>query len=350
MGPDSNRAIGRRRQDSPLGRKTRHRGACRLPGAGGRQRCRAPRGWAPGGHGSAKSGATPESSRSACSPPGTSPMPSTPCSPSRAACSRWGSPWPARPSPRSRSSPSSATAPAPFTSCAGSWAGAHRRTWCRWRRGTSPGRSCSSRTTTLRTRPIFTRPLPSGVSPLAPLFWSTTAIVACAALRIADIEGSALTALQFVPTVLLIVHVPLFVDVALSNPVPGANDNASGVATALRLAERHGGTLANFDLWVVFTGAQESFGLGLREFLRARRRELPRSDTATLSLDELLARATRASHAARACSSPPAPLPSSGSSARNSPRTTPTHTRTRSPCGRRATAPPRSPPATPRSR
>ena len=91
---------------------------------------------------------------------------------------------------------------------------------------------------------IFTRPLPSRVSPLAPLFWSTTAIVACAALRIADIEGSALTALQFVPTVLLIVHVPLFVDVALSNPVPGANDNASGVATALRLAERHGGTLA----------------------------------------------------------------------------------------------------------
>ena len=140
---------------------------------------------------------------------------------------------------------------------------------------------------TARSGLIFNRPLPSRVSPLAPLFWSTAAIVACAALRIADIDATALTALQFVPTVLLIVHVPLLVDVALSNPVPGANDNASGVATALRLAERHGGTLANFDLWVVFTGAQESFALGMREFLRARRRELPRSDTVILNLDEL---------------------------------------------------------------
>lgn len=136
-----------------------------------------------------------------------------------------------------------------------------------------------------RTGFIFGRRLPA--PSLAPLFWSTVAVLACAALRIPGIEGKVLTAVQFVPTVVLIVHVPLLVDIALSDPVPGANDNASGVATALRLAERHGGSLEHFDLWVLFTGAQESFALGMREFLRARRRELSRTGTVFLNLDEL---------------------------------------------------------------
>lgn len=132
---------------------------------------------------------------------------------------------------------------------------------------------------------VFGREPP--VAPLAPLFWSIVAIVACAALRIPGLEGKLLTALQFVPTVALIVHLPLLVDVALSDPVPGANDNASGVAAALRLAERHGGRLEHFDLWVLFTGAQEGFALGAREFLRSRRRELSKTGTVFLNLDEL---------------------------------------------------------------
>jgi hypothetical protein len=130
---------------------------------------------------------------------------------------------------------------------------------------------------------LLRRPL----GPLGPLFWSTAAIVACAALRIPGLEGKLLTALQFVPTVVLIVHLPLFVDIALSDPVPGANDNASGVATALRLVERHGGSLEHFDLWLLLTGAQESFGLGMREFLRGRRRELEPKRTVLVNLDEL---------------------------------------------------------------
>jgi len=136
-----------------------------------------------------------------------------------------------------------------------------------------------------RTGFVFGRRLPS--PPLAPLFWSIVAVVACSALRIPGFEGKVLTALQFVPTVVLIVHVPLLVDVTLSDPVPGANDNASGVATALRLAERHGDSLEHFDLWLLFTGAQESFALGMREFLRGRRRELPRTGTVFVNLDEL---------------------------------------------------------------
>ena len=138
---------------------------------------------------------------------------------------------------------------------------------------------------TARSGLVFRRELPG--PPLAPLFWSTAAVVACAALRIPGIEGTLLTALQFLPTVVLLVHLPLLVDVALSDPVPGANDNASGVATALRLADRHGGRLEHFDLWLLFTGAQESFALGAREFLRARRRELSKTGTVFLNLDEL---------------------------------------------------------------
>ena len=125
------------------------------------------------------------------------------------------------------------------------------------------------------------------IPPLAPLFWSIVLVGACAGLRIAGIDGRGLTALQFVPTVALIAHLPLLVDIALSQPVPGANDNASGAATALRLAERHGGRLRHFDLWVVLTGAQESFALGMRELLRAHRRELDRESTVVLNLDEL---------------------------------------------------------------
>jgi Peptidase family M28 len=132
---------------------------------------------------------------------------------------------------------------------------------------------------------VFRQRLPG--PPLGPLFWSTAAVLACAALRIPGLEGQLLTALQFVPTVVLIVHLPLLVDVALSDPAPGANDNASGVATALHLAESHGGRLEHFDLWVLLTGAQEGFALGAREFLRARRDQLSRTGTVFVNLDEL---------------------------------------------------------------
>jgi hypothetical protein len=123
--------------------------------------------------------------------------------------------------------------------------------------------------------------------PLAPLFWSTLVVLVCAALRLAGIDGTALTAVQFVPTVVLIVHLPLFMDIALSDPAPGANNNASGVATVLRLAGRLGGRLESFDLWVLFPGAGQSMALGQHEFVRARGRELERGRTVFLTVDEV---------------------------------------------------------------
>jgi Zn-dependent M28 family amino/carboxypeptidase len=93
--------------------------------------------------------------------------------------------------------------------------------------------------------------------------------------------------LQFIPTVALIVSVPYLADIALSTPVPGANDNASGVATVLRLAERYGDTLDHFDVHVLFIGAQESGAEGMRAFLKRHGKELDPRTTIVLNVDEV---------------------------------------------------------------
>jgi hypothetical protein len=118
-------------------------------------------------------------------------------------------------------------------------------------------------------------------------FWSMAVILVCCLARLSGLEGLALTTVQFIPTVVLIVSIPLLVDVALSGVVPGANDNASGVATALRLADRYGGSLEHFDLWVVLTGAEEAFALGARAFLKRHRKALGKDRTVFVNLDEV---------------------------------------------------------------
>ena len=107
----------------------------------------------------------------------------------------------------------------------------------------------------------------------------------CALLRVAGLEGNGLAGVQFAATVILIVSVPLLADVALSGVVPGANDNASGVATVLRLADRYGGDLDDWDVWVLLTGAEEGLMLGMREWMRRHRRELDPERTAFVCVD-----------------------------------------------------------------
>jgi hypothetical protein len=125
------------------------------------------------------------------------------------------------------------------------------------------------------------------IGPWDPFFWSMVIVLVASLLRIIGIEGLPLTVVQFVFTVVLIASVPLLADIALSGAVPGANDNASGVATVLRLAERHGGKLEHFDLWVLFTGAQEPIFQGMRSFLKRHQREMPRDRTIFLNVDQV---------------------------------------------------------------
>jgi Iap family predicted aminopeptidase len=117
--------------------------------------------------------------------------------------------------------------------------------------------------------------------------WSILVALACSALRLAGVDATPLTVVQFAAAVALIVSVPALADVGLSGVVPGANDNASGVATVLRLAERYGGDLDYFDVWVVLTGAEEGMELGMRAWLRANRRRLDRARTAFLCVDQV---------------------------------------------------------------
>jgi Zn-dependent M28 family amino/carboxypeptidase len=105
--------------------------------------------------------------------------------------------------------------------------------------------------------------------------------------RLTGLHNVVLEIVQFIPTVALIVSVPYLADIALNGPVPGANDNASGVATVLRLADRYQDNLDHMDVWVVLPGAQEGGALGMRAWLKAHRRELNARATVVLNVDEV---------------------------------------------------------------
>jgi hypothetical protein len=134
------------------------------------------------------------------------------------------------------------------------------------------------------------------IGPAEPFAWSILLLLLTSAARLAGLDNTVLSVVQFVPTVVLIVSVPFLVDIALSAPGPGANDNASGVATVLRLAERYGGTLDHFDVDVLLPGAQEAGALGMRAWLRRHRKELDPLSTIVLNVDEVGAGTVRYAH------------------------------------------------------
>jgi hypothetical protein len=125
---------------------------------------------------------------------------------------------------------------------------------------------------------------PTRAWPLRPMFFALPVLLVCCVLRAGGMEGTALTFVQFIPTVALIVYVALMLDIALSPAAPGENDNASGVALALRLAERLN-DLDHFAVHVLFTGSQKARAQGMRAFLQAHRKELAQGDTIVLNLD-----------------------------------------------------------------
>jgi hypothetical protein len=123
------------------------------------------------------------------------------------------------------------------------------------------------------------------VGPLAPFFLSLSLVLVCCLVRLAGVDQTWLTVVQFVPTVALILAFPLLLDTAMSAVERGENDNASGVALALRLAERAAPEL--FGVHVLLTGSQKALAQGMSSFVRAHRDELDRERTVVLNLDEL---------------------------------------------------------------
>jgi len=127
-------------------------------------------------------------------------------------------------------------------------------------------------------------PLPIG--PFRILFWSLFLLLPPLGARMADIDASWVSAVQLPPTLALLIGGFLLLDIALSPTTPGADDNASGVATALSLAALlDEDPPKHLDVWVLLTGAEECLQEGMRSFVRAHRDDLPRDSTYVVCLD-----------------------------------------------------------------
>jgi Peptidase family M28 len=118
-------------------------------------------------------------------------------------------------------------------------------------------------------------------------FWAQLGVLVCALIRLTGLEGTALSIVQFVPTLALLVALALLIDIALSPTRGGENDNASGCVLVLRLAQRFAApdALTYFNLHVLFTGAQQAGAAGMRAFRK--RHALPRDHTILLNVDRV---------------------------------------------------------------
>jgi hypothetical protein len=119
------------------------------------------------------------------------------------------------------------------------------------------------------------------------VFWAAIAALAASVVRlVTGWDTNTMSAIQFVPAVALIILAALLVDAALARPVPGASDNASGVAAVLDVAERlERRPTENVDVWVVFTGAKEGFMLGMRAWLDEYASDLHKDRTWFVNVD-----------------------------------------------------------------
>jgi hypothetical protein len=128
--------------------------------------------------------------------------------------------------------------------------------------------------------------LPFPIGPFRILFWSLTLLLPIVGLRMAGLDSTLISLLQLPPTLVLMAGAFLLADIELSDVVPGANDNASGVATVLSLAEElDAEPPAHLDVWVLLTGGEECLQEGMRSFVRAHRSRLDRETTYFVNID-----------------------------------------------------------------
>ena len=125
---------------------------------------------------------------------------------------------------------------------------------------------------------------PARDRPVRPMFLAMVILLACCVARVGGMSGVALTVVQFLATVVLIVYVALMLDVALSPTSQGESDNASGVGVVLGLAERLD-DLSYFGVHILFTGAQKARAQGMRSFLQTHRKQFSPGETIVVNLD-----------------------------------------------------------------
>lgn len=134
----------------------------------------------------------------------------------------------------------------------------------------------------------LTAKLSRGPLALGWLGWLCLAIVwllAVAVLRVAGQHGTAIGLLQLPPTVGLVLTVALLLEHGLSDAGPGATDNATGVAVAISLLNALAAAPPrHLTVELVLHGAGDSGGIGLRRYLRSRRRELRPANAVVLGI------------------------------------------------------------------
>jgi hypothetical protein len=120
------------------------------------------------------------------------------------------------------------------------------------------------------------------------LGWLTIALIwleATAVARATGSKGSAIGIAQLPPTVVLVVGLALLLDIASADFGPGAGDNGSGVAVALALARAlDAAPPRRVGVELVLAGAGDGSAIGMRHYLRARKRALTPTNSIVLGI------------------------------------------------------------------
>ncbi len=124
------------------------------------------------------------------------------------------------------------------------------------------------------------------LGPFRVLFWSLALLLPALGARMAGLESEVVSVAQLPQTLILLVGIFALVDIQLSKVVPGANDNASGVATTLSLAEElDADPPQHLNVWIVLPGAEECLQEGMRSFMRVHRQGLASKPTYFINID-----------------------------------------------------------------
>ena len=127
------------------------------------------------------------------------------------------------------------------------------------------------------------------LGPLRLIFWAgISPLLIISGLRMAGLDSQLINVIQLLPTVGLLVFILLLIDIAQSDYVPGAYDNASGVAAALSVAEAlDTDPPEHLNVSVILTGAEEANAEGMTRYISYHRRSIPPERTYFLNLDSL---------------------------------------------------------------
>lgn len=142
----------------------------------------------------------------------------------------------------------------------------------------APRRGLLFRPAVRRAAAALQRPLRGHAPGAAAWILIALAVVGAAAgARIAGAEGAGVGAVQFVPTVLLLLATAAALDIALSPVSPGASD-AAGVAVAVALHQELTEVAPErLSAGLVLAGAGEAFPLGFQSHLRRERPDRART-------------------------------------------------------------------------